>query len=194
MKKDIIRSIIIVGLIVTLTISSTYAFMNLNTDNNSTTGNGGCFQVSYTGTAVTNIEIEAGGNYTDSGASAHPIVKLSKNSSCKIYTEASIYLTVDSTSQIPLAQSEVVNEPTAINAFKYKVMKGSTEVSNGTLLKGNNTGTYDILLATVPLTDTQTTYDIYLWLDMNLSLGAYHEKSFSGKIYAKSDQSSTLAS
>ena len=188
MKKDIIRSIIIVGLIVTLTISSTYAFMNLNTNNNSTAGNGGCFQVSYTGTAVTNGAITVGESYSTSGASVHPVVKLSKDTNCKVYSSASIYLSIDSTSQVPLAKTNP-----AYAAFKYVVKNGSTVVSSGTV-PGKPDSNTDTLLATVTLTDTQTTYDIYLWIDINLSSGEYQDKSFAGKIYAKSDQSSTLAS
>ena len=74
-------------------------------------------------------------------------------------------------------------------------MKGTTEVASGTLLRAiddNTNASYDLLLATVDLTTTQITYDIYLWLDINLSGGEYHNKSFSGKIYAKAEQSSTI--
>ena len=184
MKRDILRSIIIVGLIITLGISSTYAFMYYSNSNASSTGNGGCFVVTYQGTAVTNATITVGETYNETGANAHPVVKLSKNANCKIYTTASIYLSVDQTSGIPL---EISNP--ASGAFKYKIMNGSTEVASGVVQKSNS----DILLATVNLTTSTVTYVIYLWIDINLSIGEYNGKTFSGKIYAKSDQSSTIS-
>ena len=185
MRKDFIRSMIIVGLIVVFSISSTYAFMYYSANSDDSSGTGGCFQVSYEGTAVNNVAVIAGDAYSDDGVSAHPIVKLSKASSCKIYTEASIYLSVNESSQIPLVQSNP-----ASGAFKYKVMNGSTEVASGVINKSND----DILLGTVPLSNTVTTYDIYLWIDQTISNGAYDELSFSGKIYAQSVQSSGIKS
>ena len=50
----------------------------------------------------------------------------------------------------------------------------------------------DTVLATVPLTDTKTEYKIYIWIDSTLSKGAYNDKAYSGYIYAKSTQTSTV--
>ncbi len=48
------------------------------------------------------------------------------------------------------------------------------------------------MLAIVPLTVDPVEYQVYLWIDSGISNGQYDNKSFSGYIYATSEQSSTV--
>ena len=50
----------------------------------------------------------------------------------------------------------------------------------------------DTLLATIPLEDTEITYTIYLYIDSTVSLGNYNDKTYSGYIYATTEQTSTI--
>ena len=155
---------------------STYAFMSISDMNNEVAnGDGGCFEVSYTGQTLNAGTIISTTNYQES---AHTTVTLSKDSSCKIYTEANIYLHTNNTTTAPVD---------TIHAMKYIILNGTTQISEGLI-----TSKGDFIIATVPLTDTQKTYTIYLWIDSNLSGGAYHDTSYSGYIYAESAQTSTI--
>lgn len=176
MKKESLRSLIIIGLIIIFSLSATYAYLNLSISNNtSATGTGGCFNVSYTGQNITNASLKSSTTYS---GGATTTVNLSKDSSCKIYTQSSIYLYTNSSTTAPISNG----------SFKYRVEKAGTKVSEGVVTKvGGAT-----LLATVPLTETKTDYKIYLWIDSNTSNGTYHDKSFSGYVYAESIQTSSI--
>ena len=173
-KKLSIRIIILFLFAITVT-STTYAFLDATSTNNNATGEGGCFQVSYSGEAINNENIISTIDYKRSN---YTTVTLSKDSSCKIYTEANIYLQTNEATTLPI---------TTVPALKYKIVRNDGSERNGVI---NQIG--DTLLATVPLTDSQTTYKIYIWVDSNISNGAFNDKSFVGKIYANSIQSSTV--
>lgn len=178
MKKENLKSSIIIGLIVIFSLSATYAFLNLSVNKNDATGTGGCFNVSYTAQNISNASLKSSTTYSEGAATT---VTLSKDSSCKIYTESEIYLHTDS-------DNTTTDFPFSNGAFKYRVEKSGTMVSEGVV----STGETDVILATVPLTDTKTEYKIYIWIDSSLSKGAYNDKSYSGYIYAKSTQTSTV--
>lgn len=175
MRIENLKSIIILSLIVFFSLSGTYAYMQLVATNNTATGQGGCFEVAYVGgQAITGASLVSTTNYLEG---AHTQITLSKASNCKIYTEAQIMLSINtSTTTIPLNRS----------AFKYKILNGSTTVSTGTISTANPT------LANITLTNTATTYDIYLWIDSSISYGYYDNKTFSGYLYATSSQTSTI--
>lgn len=175
MKKENLKSIIIVGLVVIFSLSATYAYMSLSANQNNATGTGGCFNVSYTGQNITSASLKSSKTYSEGATTT---VTLSKDTSCKIYTESQIYLYTQSTTTAPISNG----------SFKYRVEKAGTKVSEGAITK---TGA-DTLLATVPLTDTKTEYKIYLWIDSTTSLGTYNDTSYSGYVYAKSTQTSTV--
>ena len=50
----------------------------------------------------------------------------------------------------------------------------------------------DVKLATVPLTKNVTTYDVYLYIDSNISNGYFDAKTYFGYIYASATQTSTV--
>ena len=158
-----------------LLISGTYAYQYINTTNNSVTGMGGCFNVNYTGQNIATTDLATTTNYQNGSKTT---VTLSKHSSCKLYTEANIYLKTNNTTTAPIE---------SVHALKYKVFNSTSQISEGTITTKN-----DYLLATVPLTDTSTTYTVYLYIDANLSIGQYDGKSYSGYVYAESNQTSTI--
>ena len=178
MKKENLKSSIIIGLIVIFSLSATYAFLNLSANNGDATGTGGCFNVSYTAQNISNASLKSSITYSEGATTT---VTLSKDSSCKVYTESEIYLHTD-------LVNTTTDFPFSNGAFKYRVEKSGTMVSEGVVSSGET----DVILATVPLTDTKTEYKIYIWIDSSLSKGAYNDKSYSGYIYAKSTQTSTV--
>lgn len=158
-----------------LLISGTYAYQYITTTNSNATGMGGCFNVNYTGQNIATTDLATTTNYQNGSKTT---VTLSKHSSCKLYTEANIYLKTNNTTTAPIE---------SIQALKYKVFNGSSQISEGTITTKN-----DYLLATVPLTNTSTTYTVYLYIDANLSIGNYDGKTYSGYVYATSNQTSTI--
>ncbi|MCI6265813.1 MAG: hypothetical protein MR598_03075 [Erysipelotrichaceae bacterium] len=174
MKKENLKSIIIIGILVTFSLGSTYAFLNFKASNNTATGVGGCFQVNYSGQAINNLSLESSSTYTE-GASSDII--LSKSSDCDIYTEADIYLYTNTTTTAPISNG----------ALKYKVVNGSTTIGEGAI-----TSTGDKKLATVTLSTTSTTYKVYLWIDPDISNGTFNDTTYSGYIYANAVQTSTI--
>ena len=154
---------------------STYAFKIISATSNVATGEGGCFQVNYSGQNLNAGDLLTTTNYLDG---AHTTVTLSKDSTCKIYNEANIYLHTNDTTTAPIDSKP---------ALRYKLLSGENEISEGIISSKG-----DYILATVPITDTATTYTVYLWIDSDLSEGAYHGTSFSGYIYAESAQTSTI--
>ena len=158
-----------------LLISGTYAYQYITTTNSNATGMGGCFNVNYTGQNIATTDLATTTNYQNGSKTT---VTLSKHSSCKLYTEANIYLKTNNTTTAPIE---------SVHALKYKVFNGTSQISEGTITTKN-----DYLLATVPLTNTSTTYTVYLYIDIDISIGQYDGKSYSGYVYAESNQTSTI--
>ncbi len=177
-SKYNLRLIITLILIITTLLSATYAFLAavdvLDTGETAT----GCFKVNYEGNVLSNALIST----IDYLEGNHSQITLSRNSDCEIYTTADIYVHTN------------INETTApINtyeALKYKILLAGEEIAEGviTATEANS----DKLLKTVDLTETPTTYDIYIWVDQSVSLGIYEGTTYSGYLYAKSDQTSTV--
>ncbi len=175
MKKPNIKLLISIGIIIIFSLGVTYAFMNLTTSSNTATGEGGCFQVEYTGgQAINNLTLASSTNYLEG---ENTELTLSKSADCQIYTEANIVIYTNTETTAPLANG----------ALKYIVLQGSTTVSSGEITK-----TGDQTLATVTLTSTATTYQVYLWVDSDISQGTFDDKTYSGYIYANSTQTSTI--
>ena len=177
MGKENIKSLIIIALIVTFSLSSTYAYMQLEASNNTATGEGGCFEVDYVkGQDINSSSLKSTTNYLE-GASTE--VTLSKAEDCEIYTTAEIKINTNTTTD-----TEVLT-----GALKYKVVNKSTSATVG---EGTITTTSATQLASVNLTTTATVYTIYLWIDPEISQGTYNGKTYSGYIYAESRQQSTI--
>ena len=154
---------------------STYAFLNMSADSNTATGEGGCFEVSYSGENISSLSVVSSDDYQD-GAST--TVTISKDASCPIYTEASLYLHTNNTTTAPI---------TINSALKYKIYRGSDLVANGSITEMG-----DVLLTSLPITNTSITYTIYLYVDSVISGGLFNDTDYSGYIYATSHQTSTI--
>ena len=192
MLKENIKLIILISLIAIISLSSTYAFIQLGATSNTATGTGGCFNVNYSGnsTDVNNSEVVTSTQYTTVKSTE---IALYKSADCDIYTEALIYLHTDSSNNTaPLCLN--TNHSDYIDgccSMKYQVMQGNTVISSGIVNKPDNEND-DQLLATVPLTTSSVSYDVYLWIDSSTSKGIYHGTTYSGSIYASAIQSSTI--
>lgn len=174
-SKKLFCFIIFIFAFVVLLIGSTYAYQQLGATSNTAQGQGGCFQVNYTGQNLDAGSIVSTDNYLNG---AYTTITLSKNSTCKIYTEANIYLHTNNETTAPIDTTE---------AMRYKLVTNDNVEYNGFVKKS-----CDVLIATIPITNTSITYDIYVWVDSNLSEGAYHGTTYSGYIYAESSQTSTI--
>jgi len=179
MRNTNIKLSIIISLIVALSLSTTYAYIEITNDNNTASGDAGCFEVNYNAQAIDGTTLQSSDNYDPEKYST---VTLSKNENCEIYTEASIYLHTN---------SENTDAPLSDGAMKYKIMQGNTEIASGTINEVTQ-DSEDQLLKTVDLTENAITYTIYLWIDSTISQGSYDGKSYSGYLYARSTQSSTI--
>ena len=192
MLKENIKLIILISLIAIVSLSSTYAFIQLNATSNTATGTGGCFNVNYSGnsTDVNNSEVVTSTQYTTVKSTK---IALYKSADCDIYTEASIYLHTDTnTNSAPLClESTNQDYIDGCCSMKYQVMQGDTVISSGTVNEPTNEND-DQILATVPLTTSSVSYDVYLWIDSSTSKGIYHGTTYSGSIYASAIQSSTI--
>ena len=198
MLKENIKLIILISLIAIVSLSSTYAFIQLNATSNTATGTGGCFNVNYSGSTEVNNS-EAVTSTTQYTTVKSTTIELSKSTGCDIYTEASIYLHTDSSNNTAPLCLESTNQDyiDGCCSMKYQVMQGDTVISSGTVNKPTNEND-DQILATVPLTDPDpdtgkgVSYDVYLWIDSSTSKGIYHGTTYSGSIYASAIQSSTI--
>ena len=160
-----------------LITGSTYAYLYLeNSNSNSITGTGKCDVVNYKGEDINSNDLVSTTNYLEGVQSK---ITLSQNENCKIYTSVNIYLYTNDTTTAPIEE---------VSALKYKLFQNDSLLSEGTITKKGET-----LLATVPLTVTPIDYDIYLYVDSNVSKGSYNEKNYSGYIFAESSQTSTIS-
>lgn len=174
-----VRTSVVVLMLIVMSLSATYAYLLVNSTNTTSSTQAGCFVVNYTGQSINNMALQSTNDYTQGEMSE---IVLSKNSDCEIYTEASIYMHTNANS---------TDAPLENGALKYKIMSGNTEISSG-VIEAVSVGNEDQLLTTVELTTTDTTYNVYLWIDPNVSKGSYNGKTYSGYIYANSTQTSTI--
>ena len=193
MKKENKTLIIAVTLLIIFSLSATYAYVILTKENSDATGSGGCFVVDYVGgTRINNSSLSSSEAELEEATST---ITLSKNENCDIYTE----------SEITIHTTETTADLNGVRALKYKVIKTSgdgkiinkandnAEISEATgVITVPAQGEPDLVLANVTLTETPTTYKVYLWIDSNVSNGAFNNKTYSGYLYASSVQTSTI--
>ncbi len=173
--KRILHFLLILVVYSCLITSSTYAYLYLGSNNNSISGSGKCEGVNYKGENISASNLVSTTNYLEGAKST---ITLSKNKDCTIYTYVNLYLYTNNTTTAPI---------TTVKALKYKIVS-----SNNVTYSGVVSYMEDTLLATLPLEDTEITYTIYLYIDSTLSLGNYNDKTYSGYIYATTEQTSTI--
>ena len=175
-KVRIVSITYLIVMYAVIIMTSTYAYKEFSSEREGLTGQGGCFNVDYFGREITSLNILTSENYKNGAKTS---VVLSKNSSCKLYSLANIYLHTNNSTTAPIS---------TITALKYKVLDGETIIAEGTVTEKNS----DKLLKTVPLTENPTNYYIYLYIDSELSEGNYNDTTYSGYIYAEANQTSTI--
>ncbi len=159
-----------------LVTSGTYAYLEMK-KNTSVAGSAKCNGINYQGQEINASNLSSTTNYLEGAKST---ITLSQSDDCKIYSYVSIYLYVNDNITAPID---------GVKALKYKLITEDKVEYNGTITtKGDN------LLAVVPLTSDSKNYQVYLWIDSEISNGQFDNKSFSGYIYATSEQSSTIGS
>jgi len=179
-KNNIKKLIATISIIIAFVATGTYAYVYLSTSANTATAQAGCFEVNYSGQAIDSASLISTTNYLE-GASSQ--VTLSKNANCDIYTTANIYIHTNNTTTAPINE-----EP---YAMRYKVLNSSNVVVSEGFITTTNTDS-EIQIASVNLSTTPTTYNIYIWVDSDLSTGRYNATAYSGYIYAESSQSSGI--
>ena len=169
-------ALIIVGIFcyAVLVTSGTYAYLEMK-KNTSVAGSAKCNGINYQGQEINASNISSTTNYLEGAKST---ITLSHSEDCKIYSYVNIYLHVNDNITAPID---------SVKALKYKIFQKDSLLSEGSI---DNKG--DSLLAIVPLTVDPVEYQVYLWIDSEISNGQYDNKSFSGYIYATSEQSSTI--
>ena len=166
-------------------LSVTYAFLNIASGEVTTPGSvAGCFEVDYTGTEINSADLASTTDYTQGAIST---VSLSKDESCKIYTEASISIKTNGDNTTAPIDT--------VKALKYKVYLGDELQSEGVIDKlsvDDGDGNDVLLLDGIELTDEVKEFEIYIWVDSKVSGGEYNGTTYSGYIYAESSQTSTI--
>ena len=156
--------------------SGTYAYLEMK-KNTSVAGSAKCNGINYQGQEINASNLSSTTNYLEGAKST---ITLSQSEDCKIYSYVNIYLHTNDNITAPID---------SVKALKYKLITEDKIEYNGTITtKG------DSLLAVVPLTSNPKSYQVYLWIDSEISNGQFDNKSFSGYIYATSEQSSTIGS
>lgn len=172
---NIYKLLVLIFIYAVFVTSGTYAYMFISNSNNSISGTGECNTINYKANEINVSNLVSTTNYLEGEKTT---ITLSQNENCKIYNLVSIYIHTNDTTTAPI---------TTVKALKYKVYQGSTKLSEGII---DSFG--DTKIATVPLTETSINYDVYIYIDANISLGRYNSTSYSGYIYSSSSQTSTV--
>lgn len=180
MKKQLIYTILAVVALGILLVGGTYAFFMFtvggNTPINTDSKN---FEVSYVGGGSSfEGELELVNDKDDGYKKTLTIKTL--NSSVDV--DLNLFLTIDS-----------ITSNLAISAFKWEVYgydSSNQEVysNTGTFNGATTGGVINLVNYDYTLTSDETTFDVYLWLDINLADNNALGGSFSGHIDARTEQ------
>ena len=205
MKEHRITIILMLVLLITLLLGSTYAYLIIGSTNNQISGEASCFDIEYNGHIGTYnsnsdaLEPSQTYNAPYENNTGFAYVTLSKAADCKIYNTVNIKLkTKNITSTSNNSNDYTSRSLLTEGALKYRVVD-SSNTSNyweGTITTTDTTiETLDTTLASsIPLTNTATTYNIYIWVDSAITKNSniiYDGLKYSGSIYVDAVQSST---
>ena len=187
MKKSLIYTIIVVVCIALITISGTYAFfmftINGSTPTNTASSN---FEISYVG----------GGSTFDGPLN---LVSTKEDGYKKTLKLKVVNGSVDAKLNLYI-QIESISQNLAVEAFKWEIY-GYNSSSQQVY---TNSGTFDGYSASAgsnivnlvnydyTLTSNETTFDIYLWLDVNEDVNNVFGGTFTGHIAARTEQFSGI--
>lgn len=175
MSKKLINTIITIIIVITIvliTFSITYSWflVSRETSNVNSSAKGGKLEIIY-----------------QNGQDITGRLTASSNSSGGLSTTATIRkssTSVDALATITLHVTSISSE-LATNAFKWEVYENnsSTPISSNSF-NGVVDGTDIDVISNYPLTTSDTTFTIKLWIDGNLNNNSLSNKSFSGYIDA----------
>lgn len=182
--KNIILYGIMIFLVIIVTVSGTYAFFSSTANSEVANFDAAKFEVIYTGgTAITgNLELVKN---KEEGFKTEVNIKVSEGS---VEGKANLYINI-----------EDITDNIAIEAFNWEVYKtvngNSSFVNSGTFIdcekdgvkKQCKSGDKMYIVRDYPLTTTNTTFTVYLWLDGNKVGNEVIGSSFNGYIGAESE-------
>ena len=181
-KKEIYRSLIGVFAIIIVVAGATYAWFTWKSTNTNIQGTLGCFDIDYDkgqdiGSADSPYALRSSCNYKE-GAKA--TVKINTKENCYETAKATINLT---TTAFNLYDGNSAFTAPTQNVLKYQVTTGTDE--NETEVTGCSG--YVESLSTIPMcnidvTPTETTYNVYLYLDCNTVTTTYIGSTYTGYI------------
>lgn len=172
-NKKIFGAIIGVIAFIAVIAGATYAWFTWASGNTELSGTTGCFTIAYTkGTDISGSLVPA----TDKSGGLSTTATINIDPSCTIAGTATLKLTTNDTSTIPLTAG----------AVKWAIYDGATELETGSVTAS---GTID--LKTVALTTTAKTYTFYVWLDGAIANNDYIGKTYSGYISAVATQTAS---
>lgn len=183
MKKQLLYTIIAVLCIMVVTISGTYAFFMLNIAGNTPTNTASSnFEISYVGGGSTfDGPLDLVTNRNDGYKKTLKIKVVNGSVNAKL----NLYL-----------QIEELTSNLAISAFKWEIYGFNS--SNQQVYSNNGTfsgysasagsNVVNLVNYDYTLTSDETTFDIYLWLDINGNVNDVFGGSFKGHIAATTEQ------
>lgn len=172
-NKKIFGAIIGVIAFIAVIAGATYAWFTWSSGNTELSGTTGCFNIIYDkGTDISGSLVPS----VDKSGGLSTSVKINIDPSCTITGTATLKLTTNNTSTIPLSAG----------AVKWELYDGDTQLKTGSVTAA---GTLD--LGTVALTTTAKTYTFYVWLDGAIANNDYIGKSYSGSISAVATQTAS---
>ncbi len=180
MKKQIIFIITAILLLTIVTVGSTYAFFSASasSNNNTVATEASKFEVIYTGGTDINGTLQLSAD-RNGGRNTTVHIKVSQGSS---HALAYLYMNI-----------EEMTANLSTNSFKWEVsgIKGGQEVytNAGTFNGYNDTNNNKIpIVENYRLTEDQTDFTIYIWIDGNLAGNEIFGAEFSGYISATTEQ------
>lgn len=175
-KKKIVLYIVLVILLCAVVATATYAYIVGNTNEENVTNNSGKVDVNYSITEnITGVQLMPSDNKSG-GIHSVAVAKLNTNSAAAAFN---IYIT-----------------PTSITGLNIAALKWEVTGTNGGTTVYTKSGNFSTATVNTPITivdkytlkSTDTTFDIYIWLDANLISTTLNNNKFTAKISADTVQ------
>ncbi len=184
MKKQVLYTIVLVLCIALITISGTYAFfmfsINGNAPSNTDSSN---FEISYVGGGSTfNGTLDLVTNRNDGYKKTLKIKTLNSSVNAKL----NLYLQIESISAELAAGDAFKWEVYGYNSSSQQVYSKTGTFKNYSANSGSNI--INLVNYDYTLTNDETTFDIYLWLDIAKAGNEVMGSTFTGHIAARTEQ------
>lgn len=187
-KKDIYMSILGILGIILIVAGATYAWYTWKSSNTNIQGNLGCFDIDYDkgqniGSAENPETLKSSCSYKE-GAKA--TVKINTKENCYDHAKATINLT---TTAFDLYDGNSAFTAPTQKVLKYQVTTGTgADETELTGCSGYVESLSTIPMCNIDVTPTETTYNVYLYLDCNTVTTTYIGSIYSGYIQTSAYQ------